>query len=363
VTSPEERLAYLSGAAIVLVGFSLLVGCKARHVKKLASGLARPRPLLPIGTTLRTLLAGPALTAGIALQLHADDPWWGTLLVLLAMTLTWYLPPAWLRRPRGPGRWLPLADHEAFAHPTLPEFAWLDASTRRGALALSLSLLALGALAVIAARTSSYGAYLVAFDAAVLLPLFGTGRRAELPPHPFASAGPRLRRVAEHLRKNAALRAIAWGRLPEGQGEFDELRLLASPKVPRRGFTGIEVGYVAMSGVGGALLLPEVLVRVIDASPCHDAFRALVPGSHWMRGRKPDERVVLLKPRLPTLTMTAELAAKLARCATDTAAPTVASLAKTKGACSDEQQRIAKIGESRKSLGQVGREARAHFES
>ncbi len=343
IVPADEQVAYAGAAGAVVLVFSILTRCKARQVKRHAQTIARPRPLLPIGTTLRTLLAGPALAAGIALQIHSEDPWRGTLLVLFAMALTWYLPPVWIRKPRGPGRWLPVGDAEAFARAPAPRDAWLDASTRGG---LALFLLLAGASAALAyavSRTSSYTAYVVAFDTAALFPLFGTGRRSELPGHPLLCHGLRLARIAKKLRRLPGMRAIGWGRLPLGSDQFDELRLLCTPKVPLRGLAGIEVGLVAAGGIGGCIYLPEVLVRVIDGSAAHEAFLEMMPGSRWVRGRRADERVASLRPRLPTLAMTAALTARLLERAAEA--------------------KVSAFTKDRKRGGQIGRESGVHLES
>ena len=88
------------------------------------------------------------------------------------------------------------------------------------------------------------------------------------------------------IRKLPKTRAIAWGRLPAGSDQFDELRLLCTPKVPLRGLAGIEVGLVAGAGLGGRIHLPEVLVRVIDGSPATKLSRddaAIAMGSRTTR--------------------------------------------------------------------------------
>jgi hypothetical protein len=321
--APEKRAAYVGGAACLLFGFSLLVGIKARQVARLARGIAVPRPLIPLSTPLRVLLAGPTLAAGVALQLRLDDPRWGTFAVLVALALAAYRRPSWRRAPRGPGRWLLLADGEAFSEPDGEKGAWLDPGTIAGRILFVAAVAACAALGYAVSRASAYHAYLVAFDATVLLAVFGTGRLADLPPHPIAGPGPRLGRVARHLRARGDMRAVAWARLPDGGDAFDELRLLCAPKVPLRGFVGIEVGLVAVTGVGGSFYLPEVLVRVVDASPCHEAFRKLRPGARWLHGRRAEERVLSFSPRLPTLAMTAALAARLVEHARDLAPPSI----------------------------------------
>jgi hypothetical protein len=321
---PERRAVYVGGAALLLFGFSLLVGIKSRQVARHASGITAPRPLVPIPAPVRVLLAGPALVAGIALQLRLDDPRWGTATVVVAFALAAHRRPLWRRAPRGPGQWLLLSDADAFAEPGPVRGAWLDAGTPTGRIVFAVALAGVAALTYGVGRVSAYDAYLAAFDATVLLAVFGTGRLADLPPHAIAGPGPRLGRIARHLRGRAGLRAVAWARLPDGGDAFDELRLLCAPKVPLRGFVGIEVGLVAVTGTGGFFYLPEVLVRVIDASPCHDAFGKLRPGARWVRGRRAEERVMSLSPRLPTLAMTAALAVRLVEHARDLAPPSIA---------------------------------------
>ena len=322
--APEKRAAYLGAAACLLFGFSLLVGIKARQVGRHARGIAVPRPLVPLPTGLRVLLAGPALAGGVAMQLRLEDPRWGTGLVLTAFALAAYRRPVLRRAPRGPGQWLLLADAEAFSPPRPVGGAWLDAGTRAGRAVFVVALAGAAALTYVVSRTSAYHAYIVVFDAAVLVALFGTGRIADLAPHPVSGPGARLGRVARDLRARAGVRAVAWARLPEGGDAFDELRLLCAPKVPLRGFVGVEVGLVAASGLGGFYYEPEILVRVIDTSPCHEAFRKLRPGARWLRGRRAEERVMSLAPRLPTLAMTSALALRLVEHARDLAPPTVA---------------------------------------
>src|SRR6266508_21263 len=63
----EQRAAYAAAGGALLLGFSVLVACKARQVSRHAKGIARPRPLVPIPTSLRILFSGPVLALGIAL--------------------------------------------------------------------------------------------------------------------------------------------------------------------------------------------------------------------------------------------------------------------------------------------------------
>jgi hypothetical protein len=351
--APAVRLAYGLAGLFLVVGFSILVACKARHTARQAQGLAKPRSLLPLPVVLRVALAGPALAAGLALQLWAEAPWCGTALVLLAMTAGWYQRPVWLRTPRGPGRWLALSDQDAFSAPAPARDAWLDASTKRGALTFALALLTAGATALIAAHFATHAGYVVLFDSAVLVPLFGTGRRRDLPPHPIAGAAPTLWRIAKKLRTDRALRTIAWARLPDGSDTFDELRLLCAPRVPLRGFSALEIGLLTLTGMGGSVQCPEILIRVLDGSPCHDALVRVLRGARFVRGRKPEERVVTVRPRLPSAAMTAALALRLLRCAEDSAVPQPAKPAKagnTAARSSGMAERTANVGTSASPL-------------
>lgn len=318
-TALERALGWAPIAGLLLVAFSLLVAAKGQEVQRFgqAAGL-RPRPLVPLASIPRALLAGPIFAAGIGLQTVLDEAIAGTLLVLFAAALTTYLTPHWKPRPRGPGRWLPLKDADAFAEKAPSKGPRLDIGAPAGRRALVLAMVAF-ALAATATWhfASPYYGYLVAFDAAVLLPLFGTGRLVQLPPDPVTASSRRLRRIAEKLRKKPWLRAVAWARLPQGGDRFDELRLLVMPRLPRRGLSGIEVGIAWARGAGGALAVPQVLVRVVDGSPCHEALTAHLGAVSWTRGRKPDERVALLTPELPTTSMTAALALRIAEAARD----------------------------------------------
>jgi len=156
-----------------------------------------------------------------------------------------------------------------------------------------------------------------------------------------------LARIAKRLRQDRGLRAIGWARLPDGSDTFDELRLLCAPRVPLRGFSALEIGLVTFTGMGGAVQCPELLIRVVEGSPCHDAMVKVLRGARFVRGRKPDERVVTVRPRLPSSAMTAALAARLLKCAEDGVAPhstTPAKAGKTDARSAGKAERTANAG-------------------
>ena len=97
--------------------------------------------------------------------------------------------------------------------------------------------------------------------------------------------------------------------------ESDELRLLVLPRAPLPGLVGLEIGLAwekVATGYTGSL---EVLVRVHDGSAAAARMTALAPHARPLTGRKTDERVVRLSPRLPgtVADLTLRLAQELAR--------------------------------------------------
>lgn len=318
-TLSERIVSLVPVGMALLLAFSILVAWKGQQVLRFATlAGVDPRPLVPLGLVQRSLLAGPVGAGGIILQGLLDQPVIGSVLLLGAVALTTYLTPRWKPRPRGPGRWLPITDADAFTPPSPPKGLVLDFGTRAGRLAFSLCLVACAAASVLAWNfVSPYHGYLIAFDAALLVPLFGTGRLGQLPPDLATAPAKMLLRMARKLRDNELLRVVPSARLPQGSDRFDELRLLVVPRLPRRGFGAIEIGMAWARGAGGALALPQVIVRVVDGSPCHEALLRELGQVRWMRGRKPDERVAIVSPRLPTAAQTSALALRIAEAARD----------------------------------------------
>jgi hypothetical protein len=316
-SEPALRTLWIAFAVALFLLYSVVVALKSAAVAREASAAGtHARPLVPLPATLRALLAGAFLVAGLWIELLARKATLGALLVLAASLLAAHLPPAWKRgsRLRGPGRWLPVAESQAFNDPPREAGGALDVSTRRGKVVFSLVLLALGAGVVALHDLSPYQAQLVAFDATALLAVFGTGLRSGLPPDPGKAPTRFLRELARRLRKTPGgreLRIIGRIRVPEGATEPDELRLSVAPRASIQGFSAIEVGVVHVPGIGGPIGLPEVLLRVGEGSPCEIALGDLPKLGRCARGRKPKERVIGLSPRLPTVRMTAGLVLRL----------------------------------------------------
>jgi len=226
-----------------------------------------------------------------------------------------HLTPVPLPAPRRPGRWLPLADEDAFevSEPKVPGRVF-DAGTLVGfpLFALSLGLFAGGAVWVF--PRSPYHALLLALGSVCLLPLFCTGRSGELPPDPARRPAKLLSWLASRLREDASLKVVAWARLPDGGQDPDELRLLVMPRRPQSGLTAIEFGLEYQPGLGGPVVLPWVMVRAAEGSPAH---RALPRNVAWTRGRRQEERAAVLRPKLPTRALCLSLVRSVARSLVD----------------------------------------------
>jgi hypothetical protein len=295
----------------VLLGFAFaaLVFAKERGVSKLSAAVgARSRALVPVPG--RALVAGASFGAALFLGAELEEPTLAGGALLLALAFAALRSPSFGRELRGPGRWLPLRDEDAFtpkhaAHPA----SWLDAGSRRGLLAFALILALAVTLAWRELPRSAYRALLELLLVSGALPIFFTGAASDFVRDRVGPSQKFLRRLAAGLRPNAAFgKVVAWARMPEGQSEPDELRLLSLPKRALSGLVALEAGVEIERGLGGRVLLPFVIVRAKEGSPAH---AVLLSGVSWSRGRKPEERVAILRPRLPTLALTLRLLERL----------------------------------------------------
>ena len=113
-------------------------------------------------------------------------------------------------------------------------------------------------------------------------------------------------------------------RVPEGQTQPDELRLAILPRPAAPGFRSLEAGAVLLPGTAGTALLPGVILRYLEGTPCEAQLGPLVRAGKLTRGRKPGEVAVVFSPRLPTARMTADLTTRLARAVAAPTRPTAA---------------------------------------
>jgi hypothetical protein len=330
-STPPPRQLLLAAAAGLWLLYTLLVAFKALEVKRHArEARATVRPAFPLPLVLRAPAAGLALAGGVALQLVLDRPLLGAAAVVLATVLAAHgaARPDPRAAKRGPGRWLTVSEVEALALPPRPRGALLDVSTRAGQCLLLLLGLAVGAGAAMLWPRAPHQAVLIALDVVALLGVFGTGRLTALPPDLSIEPIRFLRKLVGRMRRAkgaVGLRIAPRIRIPAGALDPDELRLLVVPRMPLRGFAGIEVALSYALGLGARVGMPEVLLRVIGDSPCEEAIRSLAALGRVTPGRRADERVLTLAPRLPSVRMTAEIVLALAARVSDraSAAPIV----------------------------------------
>jgi len=295
---PRRELGWLLALVGVALGYAGLVYWKWRAFARVCHAeSARARALIPLPAVLRALLAGIALAGACAVGLYAHWPTAAGALLVGSLALAALRGPSVIQPPRGPGRWLPIREEEAFAKPESPPGHWLDVGALKGALLFAVLGAALLVAAALLFRTRAYEGLLLALGATALLPIFFTGRARELPPDPALAPRSFLRWQAERLKKDASLRVVPWARVPELGSQLDELRLLVVPRRARTGLLALEIGLEYRAGGGGSIALPYVLVRALEGGA---ACEALPPQLSWTRGRKPEERVVVLQPSLPT---------------------------------------------------------------
>lgn len=298
----RPALARLEGfgwfAALALT-YGLLVALKWRQFLRACEvAKARPKALLPLAIGPRATLAGASVAGAVLSTLVLENPTLGGGLLALGLVAAAIGRPEVAPALRGPGRWLPLNEEEVFT-PSRERFpgAWLDASRWQG-LALFAAAFA-GCCAVACSRLSRspYEALLVFLAASLLCPLFFTGRAADLPKDAAAAPRSLYRRIARAFSKRAGTKVVPWARLSDANGAIDELRLLFRLKAPLDGLVAIEFGAEVVRGLGGSVLSPYVLVRAREGSLAH---QALPRAATFTRGRKPEERVAILRPSLPT---------------------------------------------------------------
>lgn len=295
-------VAFLYGLLVTLKSQALRRACSARR--------AKARPLVPWSAPLRGALSGGLLVGAASVALWSTYPTLGGALFLGSMLLAAHVSPGISPPLRGPGKWLPLSDEEAFneAKERLPG-QWLDATTGVGFLVFALALAAFVVAACAQFAHSPYHALLIALGSACLVPVFCTGRCTELPLDPATQPRRLLQRLKRKLERLDRVKVVAWARIPKGEARPDELRLLVLPRPSVGGLSGIEVAMEYQSGGGGPLGLPCVLVRALDRSPAHRKLEHLV---QWTRGRHAEEVVAVLRPKLPTFGLTYALVERVA---------------------------------------------------
>jgi hypothetical protein len=285
-------------AVVGLLAFAFAALVRARDARFRAAwsrtalaGSPPPRGLFPLRPYERAAAAGAAFFVGLSLQL-ADLPAMGVAAIALAMVTAVLRAPEASLPARGPGRWLVLRPEEAFARPRRPSFFV--------PVVLAFASAALAGAAYVLRGSHPEAPVVLALDALCLVPVVVTGRPSQVLPEPVASSGAWLGRLFGRLRGVRGLRVSPWGRVPNGRARPDELRLLVLPREAMPGLAGIEVGLGWGRAATSFVAAPEVLVRVHEATAASARMISLAPGIVPVTGRKPEERVYRLSPRVPT---------------------------------------------------------------
>jgi hypothetical protein len=308
---PRQRLTWWLCAALGALAYAFAVAGKWRIFSDLCRARgATPRALVRLPVGPRAAASGTALAAAFVSAAWFDQATLGAGLLTLAMALAaQYALPAKVVL-RGPGQWLPLSESEAFARSTeRSPGRFLDAGTWSGLAVLGLLCASFcGAALLLFARTP-YQALLLLLGSPCLLPLFFTGRAAQLPADPATRPRAVLESISKKLRRHG-IKVVPWARIPERRHEADELRLLVQVQGAIRGLVSVEVGVEYSAGVAGSGAALFVLVRAREGSR---AIHALPHALVWTRGRKAEERAAVLRPRLPTRAQCVDLVLELAR--------------------------------------------------
>ena len=260
----------------MFVLYAMLVVFKGRSVARISRAhRAVVLPVVRLPLSLRAALSSTALVGGLYLQFVSDDVIPGSALIVFTCLLAAHgdIRPERTGGLRGPGRWLSVSEEEALLQPPRPTGSWLDWSTRGGQALFLFFLLAAGVGAGFAGQVAPWHASLFALDAVVLLALFGTGMEKAMPPDLAVEPARFLREVVFHLRKMPTvkqLRLVPRIRIPRGEVDADELRLLVVPRVPR-GLNTSRLAHVR-AWHGARVAMPEVLVRVVSDSPSDEAI-------------------------------------------------------------------------------------------
>lgn len=340
---PRQGRTLFLAAPVVAFVYAVAVLVKWSGFRRAAHMLrVTPRSLVPLPAVPRAVLAGAALSASLLAGAYLRQMLAAAILATLAMLLAAQTTPKPLFRLRPPGRWLPLSPEDAFKPLSRCPFGrWFDAGCWRG---LTLFLVLLGGVlvtALLCSRSHLPGAVTLALASSALVPLFFTGRSSELPAdaaRPQRVLGWLLRR----LRRDEALRAVPWARLPDDATAPDELRLLILPRRPREGLIAIEVAAEYRTGPGGSVELPCVVVRAMEGSASHAALpRSVV----WTRGRKPQERVAIIRVKLPLRSLLLSLVRSVTQRLSEPEAATAAhSVSRSCSISRGSMQATAKLG-------------------
>jgi hypothetical protein len=290
--------------------YGLLVGLKSKWVIELcAARRAVQKPFLPLPMALRCALSALALFGAGACVVETVSPLLAAISLIAALGAAIHLPPRLSPPLRGPGEWVDVTQEESLDLPAAPAPGrFLDVATFAGFAFFAIALAAFAAGAVTVLKHSPFYGVAIGLGSAILFPIFCTGRPSELPLSPAALPADLIDWLLTELGRDPELTLGIIGRVPRGGSRPDELRLKVMPRKPLPGLRAIEIGVDVHQGPLGLLPLPFVIVRALDGSSAADA---LPKGVYVTRGRGVDERVAVIRPKIPTERVVANLVRNL----------------------------------------------------
>jgi hypothetical protein len=315
--SLARQLPWVLAAALA---YAWLITAKARAVQRAAALRGcRVRALVGVRLAVRAAGAGLLWVAASCAVIWFDAQLLGALWLLCALALATHRPPAIDARLRGPGQWQPLDGSALAPVATAPlPGAWLDVGRPRGLLLLLAAFGAITALAIRVFASSPYAGACLLLGSSALLPVFCTGRAAELAEPGLAQSRRFLARVLKALAGTPDLVLQPLGRFCTGASELDELRLALHPAQALPGLIGMELALEFRPVLTGQSAWPVLVIRVADGSPCQ---LALPRQLSWSRGRSVEERAALVRPKLPSVSLSVELIRELLAAARAAPAP------------------------------------------
>jgi hypothetical protein len=303
-------------ASFVAVFVLVLLGHREIAVRARERG-QRSRPLLPLPSWLSALAAGGLFGGGVALVLMAYVTAGASAIATTSLfclhgvaratsTLATHL--------RRPGAWLFVRKEEAFLRPLAVSREIFDLRSSRGKLLFALVVAASVGAGVAVGGRALEPALVLGLSFAPLSLLFTTGTVRYLRPDLAVDSVDLFREVVREVevlarRRSCVVRVAPRLRKPHGGADADELRIVFLPEQPERGLRGVELAMETATTPLGSLLLPVVIVRYAEGSPAEQRVRAIARGARPTNGRKPEERAVILSPKVPTARVTAELCA------------------------------------------------------
>lgn len=309
VSSARDTMLLLGALALFIIIASLVAAHAIEVRQRAARRDQKARPLLPIPVAVRAILAAIAFVAGVWLQLDRPTSLLGSSLVAATVIFVWHRPVVHKASLRGPGAWLCVRVEEAFAAARPRARGVFEPTSLVGAGVLLLVIIVFAVAGRMVADRSVYHGILIGLDAIPLLALFLTGRESSLAPDAAVDSVPTLASIVRRVERASKwpVRVIPRVRIPNGEPDADELRIVFLPRDPVRGLRAIEVAVAFAPGPGGYVALPEVLVRFDEGSACDELVQHLEPFGRVQRGRRLEERVLAFVPKLPTAALTADL--------------------------------------------------------